>query len=69
MRARTLTLQGLQDPLVTPPLTRQLMTALPAPPRYLEVQGDHQIVDRKRPEWAAIECAVLELARAVADGA
>ena len=69
VRARTLTLQGLRDPLVTPPLTRQLMTALPAPPRYLEVQGDHQIVDRKRPEWAAIECAVLELARAVADGA
>jgi pimeloyl-ACP methyl ester carboxylesterase len=62
VRARTLVLQGTEDDTVTPKLTRQLITALPTPPRYIEVREGHLINDDGKASWPAVERETLELA-------
>jgi len=65
IRSKTLVLQGSQDTLVTPPLTRKLIMALPTPPRYVEVAGEHLINDDEGPGWPIVQREVLDLAAAL----
>ena len=62
VRVKTLVLQGSEDKTVTPTLTRQLIMALPTPPRYVEVKEGHLINDDGKPSWPTIEREVLDLA-------
>jgi len=65
VRSNTLVLQGSQDKLVTPTLTRKLIMALPTPPRYVEVTGEHLINDDEGPSWPIVQREALELAAAL----
>ncbi|MBL8147137.1 MAG: alpha/beta fold hydrolase [Anaerolineae bacterium] len=65
IRSKTLVLQGSQDKLVTPALTRKLIMALPTPPRYVEVAGEHLINDDESPSWPIVQREVLDLAAAL----
>ncbi len=61
VRSSTLVLQGAQDSTVTPALTRELITALPTPPNYVEIEeGGHLINDDDKPGWPEVEQAVLD---------
>jgi hypothetical protein len=62
VRAKTLVLQGSEDTTVAPTLTRQLIMALPSPPRYVEVKEGHLINDDGKPSWPTVEREVLDLA-------
>ncbi|MFN8379342.1 MAG: alpha/beta fold hydrolase [Anaerolineae bacterium] len=62
VRSKTLVLQGSQDELVPPTLTRNLVMALPTPPRYVEVAEGHLINDDEKPSWPTVQREVLELA-------
>ena len=62
VRSKTLVLQGSQDTLVTPLLTRKLIMALPTPPRYVEVAGEHLINEDDCPGWPMVQREVLDLA-------
>lgn len=54
----TLVIQGLQDELVQPRLTRQLVQRLGGPVHYLEVQGAHDIKSQSRSTWNCIYNAI-----------
>ena len=65
VRAKTLVLQGTHDNTVTPALTRMLITALPQPPRYVEVEEGHLINDDDKPSWPTVERETLDFAAAL----
>lgn len=65
VRSKTLVLQGSYDNLVTPALTRQLIMALPTPPRYVEVAEGHLINECEKPGWPIVQREVLELAQSL----
>jgi len=59
----TLVLQGANDRLVAPALTRQLAQRMPAQPRLIEVQGEHDLAAMRQPARPEIARHVLEFAR------
>jgi len=60
LTAPTLIIQGKQDEAVKPKFTRQLLQHIPAPIRYEEVNGDHQLLKIKQPAWSQIVRAILD---------
>lgn len=58
----TLIVQGCQDEVVRPELTRQLMQRLPGPLRYQEVLSGHYMIHPDDPGWLHLERAVLDFA-------
>ena len=55
----TLVIQGLQDPVARPALTRRLLAMLGAPARYCEVPGGHNLNLPGHPSYAQV---IAELA-------
>jgi carboxylesterase len=51
----TLVLQGTQDDLVKPALTRQLIAHFPQRVRYTEVNGTHQLLSHQHNAWQQIQ--------------
>ncbi len=62
LRLPTLVIQGLDDNLVTVPRTRDLIRRIPGPLRYLEVSGDHDLVNDSGPAWEEVRAAVVGFA-------
>lgn len=56
----TLVLQGTQDDLVRPELTRRLVARLGTRARYVEVPDQHDLVNPASASWPRIEREVLE---------
>ena len=61
--------QGQDDPLVRPHLTRQLAGRLPNLAAYLEVPGQHEIVQGATPVWAEMAGAVRHFLAGIARSA
>lgn len=61
----TLIVQGRQDEVVRPELTRQLTKRLPGPLRYREVPSGHYMIHPADPGWPYLEQAVLEFASTI----
>jgi carboxylesterase len=60
LRMPTLIIQGSDDQLVQPALTRTLATRFSPPPIYIEVNGMHDIQEPDQPAWAAVRHEVLK---------
>ena len=58
--APVLIVQGRDDPLVKPAVTRRLAARLPRPPQIVEVAGGHDLVRGKTPDWATVAEAIRE---------
>lgn len=56
--APVMIVQGQDDPLVRPHLTRQLAERLPNLAAYLEVPGQHELVQGATPAWNEITAAL-----------
>jgi pimeloyl-ACP methyl ester carboxylesterase len=61
-----LIVQGERDGVVSPSQTRRLAVRLPHPPRYLEVNSDHDLTVQENPVWPQVEDAVVGFARELA---
>jgi len=61
----TLVVQGVEDKLVRPGNTQELVKRLGSAPNYLEIPGSHNVVDKEEPGWGILEQAILEFARSV----
>jgi len=61
----TLIVQGTDDELVSPKMTRTLMQRFAVAPRYVEVRGGHDVVNPKAASWPAVERAVLDFANGI----
>jgi carboxylesterase len=64
--APTLIVQGLQDTLVKPPVTRRLAARLPNLAAYVEAPGGHELINSYDSSWPAIAAAVQHYAAALA---
>lgn len=62
IRTRTLVLQGSQDPLVTPALTRKLVKRFPRYVEYVELPADHLLTNPQAPAWSDIRGAIVDFA-------
>lgn len=62
LRLPTLIVQGSQDQLVAPRLTRKLLKRFPQSPQYLEVPAEHNLLHPDQPSWFQVESAVLRFA-------
>jgi carboxylesterase len=62
VQAPVLIVQGRDDPLVKPAVTRRLAARLPRPPQIVEVAGGHDLVRGKTPDWAIVAGAMAEFA-------
>lgn len=60
-----LVLQGAADEVVTPARTAELRAELP-PHAYVELPGDHQLLDGAHAGWEALQTAVLDFLAGVA---
>jgi len=60
----TLVIQGLQDELVQPVLTRQLITRLKGPVEYMEVEGDHVLIGEHNAVWPNIVRNIMQFLHA-----
>lgn len=58
----TLIVQGADDRVVLPKITRQLVYAFPQPARYVEVPAAHSLLDETGPAWPEVKEAVLAFA-------
>jgi len=64
--APTLVIQGAQDPLAKPPITRRLAARLPNLADYIEVAGGHELVNSYDSSWPTVAAAVGRFAQSVA---
>jgi len=64
----TLVIQGANDPLVTPVITRQLVAKI-AGAGYQEIPGDHNLLDPALPTWRKVEALALDFAWKIRTGA
>jgi len=62
VQAPVLIVQGRDDPLVKPAVTRRLAARLPHPPQIVEVAGGHDLVRGKTPDWGIVAGAMAEFA-------
>ena len=58
VQAPVLIVQGRNDPLVKPAVTRRLAARLPRPPQVVEVAGEHDLVRGQTPDWAIVAAAI-----------
>jgi carboxylesterase len=61
--APTLILQGRDDNLVNPQLTRANLTRYPVPVTYAEFPGGHDLYDPSKPAWEAVREQVAVFAK------
>ena len=66
VNAPTLVIQGAQDPLAKPPITKRLAARLPNLADYVEVAGGHELVNSYDSSWPAVAAAVGHFAQSVA---
>lgn len=62
VHASTLIIQGVDDKVVLPKTSRQLVYAFPQPARYVEVQAAHDLLDADSPAWPQVTEALLAFA-------
>jgi len=62
VQAPVLVIQGSQDPLVKPRVTRQLAARLPNLAGYVEVLGEHELIRGQSTEWPAVTAAIYAFA-------
>lgn len=62
LRSRTLIVQGRQDELVRPALTRTLSKRIGSLERYIEVDAEHNLPDASKPAWDQVCAAVIDFA-------
>ncbi|MFZ2362615.1 MAG: alpha/beta fold hydrolase [Anaerolineae bacterium] len=62
VRAPTVIIQGVDDKVVLPKFSRQLVYAFPQPARYVEAPGAHDLLDAEGPGWPQVTEAVLAFA-------
>jgi pimeloyl-ACP methyl ester carboxylesterase len=61
----TLVIQGGQDPLALPGITRQLISRLPGLREYREVTATHDLTDPTKDAWQEVETTVVEFAERI----
>jgi carboxylesterase len=59
---RTLIVQGTQDPLVIPALTRRLVKRFPRYVEYIEVPADHLLTNTQAAAWPDVRQSVVDFA-------
>ncbi len=62
IQAPTLIIQGTQDELVQPTLTRELSQKLPHLRQYAEVKADHNLISPQSAGWKQVERLTLDFA-------
>jgi carboxylesterase len=66
--APTLIIQGSEDPLVKPLVTRRLASRLPNLFEYVEVPGGHELIGGNTPSWPQMAAALQRFLAHVAAG-
>jgi pimeloyl-ACP methyl ester carboxylesterase len=66
--APTLIIQGAEDPLVKPLVTRRLAARLPNLLEYVEVPGGHELIGGNTPSWPQMAAALRRFLTGVAAG-
>jgi carboxylesterase len=61
-----LVVQGTRDSVVRTPQTRRLAARLAQPPRYVEVDSEHNLTMPDNPVWPEVRAAVISFAREIA---
>jgi carboxylesterase len=56
--APTLVIQGANDPLVKPAVTKQLAARLPNLAEYVEVPGNHELINANDASWPTVAAAI-----------
>jgi carboxylesterase len=69
MQTPALVIQGRQDHLVRPDLTRKLISRFRAPVWYRAVQAEHNAIDPSLPDWASVRQEVLSFANRLTEKA
>ena len=59
----TLVVQGIEDEVVSPGKTRQLLQRLAGPLQYVEVPAGHDLVKPDQPGWSHVQSAILAFAQ------
>lgn len=67
VKTTTLVLQGSQDRIVKPHLTRQLVDRIQASKRYSEVNTGHDITDPNNPAWSQVVREILFFSQKLID--
>jgi pimeloyl-ACP methyl ester carboxylesterase len=67
VKTTTLVLQGSQDRIVKPHLTRQLVDRIQASKRYSEVNTGHDIPDPNKPAWSHVVREILSFSEKLID--
>lgn len=62
LRKPTLVIQGTEDEVVSFEETRELLSQLSNPLRYLEVAAGHHLLDPVQPAWPQVNRTILEFA-------
>ena len=62
-----LVLQGLQDELANPEVSRHLQQRLSGPTQYREVRAGHDLIRPENPAWPEVKQTVLEFAQSLRD--
>ncbi|HSN78469.1 MAG TPA: alpha/beta fold hydrolase [Anaerolineae bacterium] len=62
VHAATLIIQGVNDRVVLPKISRQFVYAFPVPARYVEAQAAHDLLDENGPAWPEVADALLAFA-------
>ncbi len=62
VHAATLIIQGVNDRVVLPKISRQFVYAFPVPARYVEAQAAHDLLDENGPAWPEVTDALLAFA-------
>jgi esterase/lipase len=65
MDVPTVVIQGLQDPVVPPHRTKQLIRRLENVAHYYEVQGGHDLVDPNGAAWNKVKTHVIDFAESL----
>ena len=68
VHAPTLIIQGVNDKVVLPKLSRQLVYAFPQPARYVEAAAAHDLLDDAGPAWPQVTEAMLAFAGRLRQG-
>lgn len=68
VQAQTLIVQGVNDRVVLPKISRQMVYAFQPPARYVEVPGAHDLMDEDGPAWPEVTQAVLAFAGRLRQG-
>ncbi len=65
--ARALVIQGSRDSVARPAGARKLLARLPRGTRYVEVDGEHDLMRPGNPAWPEVERVLLDFANEIAE--